>query len=190
MSDIAVTEYFIPTNIVGMVSAVPLALINVAIPRVSALLGEGKRDEYERVLNDTTEKYLALVIPINFGFIVLAQEVMQLYTQDVWPVLIVAAISRIALSFQSVLNNLVMYVNSREKQQVVLLAVFGVMNLVMNFILVAVGCFTVITSLATTTLAVILFVVTCYFYAVKKIGVNCRLFSKRICGYLLASASC
>ena len=192
VSDIAVTEYFIPTNIVGMVSAVPLALINVAIPRVSALLGEGKRDEYERVLNDTTEKYLALVIPINFGFIVLAQEVMQLYTQDVytyvWPVLIVAAISRIALSFQSVLNNLVMYVNSREKQQVVLLAVFGVMNLVMNFILVAVGCFTVITSLATTTLAVILFVVTCYFYAVKKIGVNCRLFSKRICGYLLASA--
>lgn len=141
-----------------MVSAVPLALINVAIPRVSALLGEGKRDEYERVLNDTTEKYLALVIPINFGFIVLAQEVMQLYTQDVytyvWPVLIVAAISRIALSFQSVLNNLVMYVNSREKQQVVLLAVFGVMNLVMNFILVAVGCFTVIASLATTTLAV------------------------------------
>ena len=117
---------------------------------------------------------------------------MQLYTQDVytyvWPVLIVAAISRIALSFQSVLNNLVMYVNSREKQQVVLLAVFGVMNLVINFILVAVGCFTVITSLATTTLAVILFVVTCYFYAVKKIGVNCRLFSKRICGYLLASA--
>ena len=72
-------------------AAVPLALINVAIPRVSALLGEGKRDEYERVLNDTTEKYLALVIPINFGFIVLAQEVMQLYTQDVytyvWPVL-------------------------------------------------------------------------------------------------------
>ena len=67
VSDIAVTEYFIPTNIVGMVSAVPLALINVAIPRVSALLGEGKRDEYERVLNDTTEKYLALVIPINFG---------------------------------------------------------------------------------------------------------------------------
>lgn len=151
VSDIAVTEYFIPTNIVGMVSAVPLALINVAIPRVSALLGEGKRDEYERVLNDTTEKYLALVIPINFGFIVLAQEVMQLYTQDVytyvWPVLIVAAISRIALSFQSVLNNLVMYVNSREKQQVVLLAVFGVMNLVMNFILVAVGCFTVLPRL-------------------------------------------
>ena len=66
VSDIAVTEYFIPTNIVGMVSAVPLALTNVAIPRVSAPLGEGKRDEYERVLNDTTEKYLALVIPINF----------------------------------------------------------------------------------------------------------------------------
>lgn len=99
VSDIAVTEYFIPTNIVGMVSAVPLALINVAIRRVSALLGEREAwDEYERVLNDTTEKYLALVIPINFGFIVLAQEVMQLYTQDVytyvWPVLIVAAISQ------------------------------------------------------------------------------------------------
>ena len=177
---------------VSMVSAVPHALIYVAIPRVSALLGEGKRDEYERVLNDTTEKYLALVIPINFGFIVLAQEVMQLYTRDVytyaWPVLVVAAISRIVLSYQAILNNLVMYVNSREKQQVAFLAVFGIVNLAMNFTLVTLGCFTVITSLATTTAAVALFVITCHTYAIKKLGVNCPLFSKRACGYLLASA--
>lgn len=192
VSDIAVTEYYIPTNMVGMVSAVPHALIYVAIPRVSALLGEGKRDEYERVLNDTTEKYLALVIPINFGFMVLAKEVMQLYTRDVytyaWPVLVVAAISRIVLSYQAILNNLVMYVNSREKQQVAFLAVFGIVNLAMNFTLVALGCFTVITSLATTTAAVALFVITCHTYAIKKLGVNCPLFSKRACGYLLASA--
>ena len=192
VSDIAVTEYYIPTNMVGMVSAVPHALIYVAIPRVSALLGEGKRDEYERVLNDTTEKYLAFVIPINFGFMVLAKEVMQLYTRDVytyaWPVLVVAAISRIVLSYQAILNNLVMYVNSREKQQVAFLAVFGIVNLAMNFTLVALGCFTVITSLATTTAAVALFVITCHTYAIKKLGVNCPLFSKRACGYLLASA--
>lgn len=191
VSDIAVTEYFIPTNIVGMVTMVPHALIYVAIPRASALLGEGKRDEYERVLTTTTEKYLALVIPINLGFIVLAKEVMELYTRDVytyaWPVLIVAAISRIVLSYQAILNNLVMYVNSKEKQQVLLLALFGVVNLVMNFALVAMGCFTVITSLATTTIAVALFVITCQIYAIKKLGVNCHMFSKRTWGYLLVS---
>lgn len=192
VSDIAVTEYYIPTNMVGMVSAVPHALIYVAIPRVSALLGEGKRDEYIRVLQTTTEKYLALVIPINFGFIVLAQEVMQLYTRDVytyaWPVLVVAAISRIVLAYQAVLNNLVLYVNSREKQQVTFLAIFGAVNLAMNFALVALGCFTVITSLATTTLAVMMFVIVCQTYSIKKLGVNCHMFSKRSFGYLLASA--
>ena len=192
VSDIAVTEYYIPTNMVGMVSAVPHALIYVAIPRVSALLGEGKRDEYIRVLQTTTEKYLALVIPINFGFIVLAQEVMQLYTRDVytyaWPVLVVAAISRIVLAYQAVLNNLVLYVNSREKQQVTCLAIFGAVNLAMNFALVALGCFTVITSLATTTLAVMMFVIVCQTYSIKKLGVNCHMFSKRSFGYLLASA--
>ena len=123
---------------------------------------------------------------------VLAKEVMQLYTRDVytyaWPVLVVAAISRIVLSYQAILNNLVMYVNSREKQQVAFLAVFGIVNLAMNFTLVALGCFTVITSLATTTAAVALFVITCHTYAIKKLGVNCPLFSKRACGYLLASA--
>lgn len=192
VSDIAVTEYFIPTNMVGMVSAVPLALINVAIPRTSALLSTGRREEYESVLTATTEKYLALVIPMNFGFMVLAKEIMQLYTLDVytytWPVLILAAVSRIALSYQSVLNNLVMYVNSREKQQVIMLALFGGVNLIMNFVLAALGCFTVMTSLATTTLAVIMFVVTCHIYAVKKMGVNSGIFSKRSCGYLVASA--
>lgn len=192
VSDIAVTEYFIPTNMVGMVSAVPLALINVAIPRTSALLGEGKRGEYEQVLAMTAEKYLALVIPINFGFIVLAKEIMQLYTLDVytytWPVLILAAISRIALSYQSILNNLVMYVNSREKQQVIMLALFGVVNLIMNVILAVLGCFTVMTSLATTTLAIMLFVITCHIYAVKKLGVDSRIFSRRSCGYIAASA--
>ena len=35
---------------------------------------------------------------------------------------------------------------------------------------------------------VILFVVTCYFYTQKKLGIRYNLFSKRICGYFVVSA--
>ncbi|BCI59799.1 oligosaccharide flippase family protein [Solibaculum mannosilyticum] len=192
VNDIAVTEYYIPLTIVGMIAAVPLALVNVAIPRVSAYIADNNRTDYIRVLNKTIQNYMAMMLPMCLGLAVLAPEVMDLYSRGVYtyayPVLVVAALARIAFSFQSIVSNLVMYVNGLERQLVAMLAAFGVLNLITNFVLVWLHWFTPATAMGSTAIMVILFVITCYFYTQKKLGIRYNLFSKRICGYFVVSA--
>lgn len=192
VNDIAVTEYYIPLTIVGMIAAVPLALVNVAIPRVSAYIADNNRADYIRVLNKTIHNYMAMMLPMCFGLAVLAPEVMDLYSRGVYtyayPVLIVASLARIAFSFQSIVNNLVMYVNGLERQLVIMLAGFGVLNLITNFTLVWLHWFNPATAMGSTAIMVILFVITCYFYTQKKLGIHYNLFSKRILGYFIVSA--
>lgn len=47
VNDIAVTEYTLPTTLVGMIGTIPLSLINVAIPRLSSYVG---KEEKKRTL--------------------------------------------------------------------------------------------------------------------------------------------
>lgn len=191
-SQTAVTEYLYPQNIVGMIAAVPLALINVAIPRLSSYLGENNRTDYLRVLNKTIQNYMAVVIPMCLGVAVLAPEIMQLYTRGVYtyayPVLIISAFLRIAFSFQSIINHLVLYVNGMERLQTAFLAAFGVLNAATDGTLLALGLYTPATAMGTTAVIVVLYDITAYFYTQKKLGIHYQLFSKRVLGYLLASA--
>ena len=50
VNDIAVTEYTIPTTLVGMVATIPLALISVAIPRLSNYVGKNDMVSYRSTL--------------------------------------------------------------------------------------------------------------------------------------------
>lgn len=119
VNDIAVTEYTLPTTLAGMLSTIPLSLITVAIPRLSKYIGENDRESYINTLKSTCRTYMAILIPMSFGVMVLAKEIMWLYSKDVYtytyPVLICAALSRIVFGYQSIMTYLVMYVNSMEK---------------------------------------------------------------------------
>ena len=191
INDVWVTEYVLPYTLVGMISTVPLSLVTVAIPRLGAYVGNGDRKGYFEVLNSTTNLYMAMVIPMAMGVAVLSKEIMQLYTQGVYtyvyPVLVVAGVARIVYAYQSVITNLVMYVNSMENMLVIMLAIFGVCNVVFKLILSVAGALTPLTATATTALAALLFVVFAYGYTCYRLKTRYALFSKRVLGYLLVS---
>ena len=54
---------------------------------------------------------MAIVIPISIGILVLAKEIMWIYTKDVYtyvyPVLIVTALARIPFAYQSLILSLI-----------------------------------------------------------------------------------
>ncbi len=193
ISDISVTEYTLPTTLVGMICTIPLSLVTVAIPRLSGYLGEGDHDKYIDTLKNTNRVYMALLIPITFGLLVLAKEVMWLYSKDVYtyayPVLAAAAVSRIIYGYESVMTYLVMYVNGLEKQLTLFLLYGGIINLVLNFALVAVGWFTAATAVLTTTLSVLVFIVIANLYIKKHLGVTGLFFPKEIRRYYYVAAT-
>lgn len=191
IGDLAVTEYFLPTNLVGMIAAVPLALISVVIPRLSSYIGGGDKAQYNKLLNKTISNYMLVVIPMALGMGALAQEIMQFYSKGkytyIFPILIVAAFMRIIYGFQSIVVNLVMYVNSLEKPLTLFLLIFGLVNLVSNFVLVWLGIFSPITSLITTAIAILLFTIVGYIYTRNILNIEYKLVTKEILGYFIVS---
>lgn len=191
VGDISVTEYFLPTNLVGMIAAVPLALISVAIPRLSSYIGNEEKYEYEALLNKTINNYMLIVIPMALGIGALAQEIMQFFSQGkytyIFPILIAAAFMRIIYGFQSIVVNLVMYVNSLEKPLTLFMLIFGIVNLVANTVLIVLKIFTPMTALITTAIAILMFTIVGYVYTRTKLKINYNLFTKEIIGYFLVS---
>lgn len=193
VNDIAVTEYTIPTTLMGMLGSIPLSLITVCIPRLSHYIGCGDKKRYYETLQNTTRVFMAILIPMSFGVCVLSKEIMWLYSKDVYtyafPILALAGLSRIVFGYQSIVANLIMYVNGLEKQLTVFLFGGGVVNLILNFLMVALNRFNAFTALATTVISTILFVIVVTVYSKKRLQMKCVLFTKEILGYLLVSGS-
>lgn len=191
VSDIAVTEYTLPTNLIGMISTIPLSLITVAIPRLSKYIGENDKENYMNTLHSTCRVYMAILIPMSFGVMVLSKEIMWLYSKDVYtyayPVLVCAALSRIIYGYQSIMTYLVMYVNAMEKQLTVMLLGGGIINIVLNAVLIGLKRLTALSALLTTMISVLVFITISNQYARKKLKIECGLFTNEIRRYFLVA---
>ena len=191
VNDIAVTEYTLPTTLVGMIGTIPLSLINVAIPRLSSYVGKEEKEAYIETLHNTTRVYMAILAPMVFGIFVLAKEIMWLYSGDVYtyvyPVLAIAALSRIVYGYDSKLSNLVMYVNGLEKELTIFLFGGGVINVILNGILIISGNFSAKNALITTMLSIILFVIVGARYSEKRLKIKLKFFSWEILRYFVVS---
>lgn len=186
------TEYLLPYNLVAMIGAIPLSLISVAIPRLSAYCGEKDWKSYEKTLNQTIKSFMAILIPICFGIFVLSKEIMLIYMNQysyAYAVLMVAAITRLAFGYQSIINNLILYINGMEKQMAILLAIFGVFNIGTNLVLKEIGLFLPNWTLFTNGLSCLCFNFVAYQYIKRKLpDLQYQLFPKRVIGYFIVAA--
>ena len=101
--------------------------------------------------------------------------------------LMVACITRIFISLESVMNNLVMYPNDREDRILKVSLVCGISNLLINYLLVLFKIFSPITALATTGLVELMVFIIHYIYAKKKMNINVQVFSKKNITYIILS---
>lgn len=191
VNDIAVTEYTIPVTLVGMVGSLPLAIVVVAMPRLSKLLGDNNRLEYQKTIQDISASYMSMMLPMAFGIAVLSKEIMWLYTGDkytyAYPVLIVAALTRIPHAYFVISANLAMYINGMEKALMVFSIAGGLLNLGMNYTLVAMHVFTPLTAALTTFVANVAEALLAVWYSKIKMQVNFGFFNRRIWGYVIVS---
>lgn len=191
VSDIAVTEYTIPTTLMGMLSTIPLSLISVSIPRLSNYVGIKDMAAYKNTLENTIRIYMSILIPMAFGVFVLSKEIMWLYTKDVYtyafPVLMLIAMVRIIYGYKSIVMNLMMYVWGFEKKLTLFLLAGGILNLAGNLVLVGIGQFSAFTSLITTAIASLVATIVGKVYFEKQLSIKIKFLSREIIRYFLVA---
>ena len=188
---VAVTIYFIPYYILYTLASIPYSVIMVAIPRMSYLIANDTKEAYEKSLNKVISSLYFLIIPMCFGLVALAYEVIYIYAGENYlaaiPLLIVACIHRLFLSTESTMTHLVMYPNNKEKTLLKLTLGCGIVNLIVNILLVIFKVFTPFTAMFTTMLAEILLIAIEYSYISHKLKIKPIYFSKQNIRYLILS---
>lgn len=193
VNDVAVTLYYIPYYIVSTLVSIPYAIINVSIPRLSYLLKNEGKEKYQEKLNNSISSLLFIIIPMCFGMFVLANEIIYLYAGEEYLTaivpLMIACIIRIVISLESVMNNLIMYPNDQENRILKISLICGILNLIMNYMLVLFKIFNPSTAMITTGISEIILVVTHYIYSRRKLNLTVNIFSKNNIIYLILGIS-
>lgn len=189
VGDKAVTLYYIPYYIVSTLVSIPYAIINVSIPRLSYLLKNEGRENYQEKLNNSISSLLFIIIPMCFGMFVLAKEIIFLYAGNEYMTavvpLMIACMVRIVISLESVMNNLIMYPNDKENRILKISFICGVLNLIMNYILVFIDIFSPATAMLTTGLSELAVFILHYIYSRRNLKLTVSIFSKNNLTYLI-----
>lgn len=191
VSGVSVTVYYTAYYLISTLSAIPYSIINVSIPRLSYLLKNEGKEIYEEKLNNSISSLIFIIVPMCLGVFVLSKEAIILYAGKKYLMaivpLMIACITRIFISLESVMNNLVMYPNNREDRILKVSLTCGISNLIINYLLVLFKIFSPLTALATTGLVELTIFIIHYTYARKKMNIDVRVFSKKNMTYILLS---
>lgn len=191
VSGVSVTVYYTAYYLISTLSAIPYSIINVSIPRLSYLLKNEGKEIYEEKLNNSISSLIFIIVPMCLGVFVLSKEAIILYAGKKYLMaivpLMIACITRIFISLESVMNNLVMYPNNREDRILKVSLACGISNLIINYLLVLFKIFSPLTALATTGLVELTIFIIHYTYARKKMNIDVQVFSKKNMTYILLS---
>ena len=183
VSNVSVTMYYIPYYIVSTLAAIPYSIINVSIPRLSYMLKNESKEKYEEKLNNSLSSLMFIIIPMCLGIFVVANEVIFIYAGEKYMAavipLMIACITRIFISLESVMNNLVMYPNDKENRILKVSLCCGLLNLLMNYILVYFKMFNPSTALITTGFSEIIVLIWHYLYAKRNMKIKVEILSKK-----------
>lgn len=191
VDNVSVSVYYLAYYLMTTLMAVPSSITNVSLPRLSYVLSTQGKEEYLLIFKKAVSALFFITIPMCIGVVVLAPEIMYLYGGEKYMMvtncLILAAIFRITFCIESVINNLVMYPNNKEKSLLKILLLFGVFNALINFILIKSSLFTPFTAMLTTGLLELSLGIYEYFYVRKKMDLKIEIFTKENFTYLFLS---
>lgn len=189
VSSVSVTMYYIPYYIVSTLVAIPYSIIYVSIPRLSYLLSTEGKEKYEEKLNNSISSLLFIIIPMCLGVFVLSKEIILIYGGEKYlraiiP-LMITSIIRIFICLESVMNNLVLYPNNKENRIIKVSLTCGILNLIMNYLLVFTHKLSPTTAMITTGIAEITIFTWHYIYSKNKLKIKVNIFTKENIIYLL-----
>lgn len=188
---VAVTEYSLPLNAINMIGAMLISLLTVSIPRLSYHISQGNIKAYLNLLNTSSRVFFMILFPACIGLACISYEAMYLYTNGAYAytndILALFSLRFLVISIYSIFSNQILYIHQREKDLVIILLLGGIINLILNVILMQTHNFTPTTAIMSTIVAEFIMLTAMYTYIRTIMKIEYMLFSFNNMKYLCYS---
>lgn len=188
---VAVTEYSLPLNAINMIGAMLISLLIVSIPRLSYHISCGDTKAYLNLLNTSSQVFFMILFPACIGLACVSYEAMYLYTNGAYAytndILALFSLRFLVISIYSIFSNQILYIHNREKDLVYILLIGGIVNLILNVILMQTKNFTPTSAIMSTIIAEFIMLSIMYTYIRTKMKIEYTLFSFNNMKYLCYS---
>ena len=185
-----VAFYSVGQRIMEICRALLITITYVSLPRLSYYLGKDDK-LYCKNLNKLFNTIMMLCIPLAVGLCVVSENIVLLfaggqYTAATIP-LMIFSIRIITLMIESVTSQQVLFLHRKEKMVAFINIIFGLLNLILNYLFVKMKIFTPTTAIATTLLVETFVVITEIIYIQKKYNIRISIFNSNNIKYFLSS---
>lgn len=188
---VVLSYYVVGQGIMQVLNTFMMSVIQSIAPRLHSYIEKEDKTDYIQLLNKVTKIYFMLIFPAVMGMILFSSEILSLYAgnqyNDGFGVIACFGIYMITLAYDEIAGNQVMYVHKKEGKQVKMLFIGGIFNVLLNFILIKTGHFSVNASILSTGVANILVIIYQYFYIRKVLKLKIKLYGLEIYKYLVVS---
>ena len=186
----SVAFYSVGQKIMEITRSLLLTLTFVTLPRLSYYLNN-QYDLYLLNLNKLIHIVLMLAIPMGIGLMLLSHSIVLVfagsqYSEAVWP-LCIFGFRFITLMVENITAQQTMFLHGKEKIIALCNAMWGVCNLLLNYLFVKIGVFTPSTAIATTLFAELGLLTTELWYIKTRLNIRIVLFTKDSGIYFLLS---
>ncbi|SFD03615.1 oligosaccharide flippase family protein [Clostridium uliginosum] len=173
--------YYMAQRIMNLVNTLMLTLVTVTMPRLSNYLGNDSKDEYLLLLIKIVKIYFLFLFPSSIGLACLSKEIILIFGKGAYlqaiPVLAIFSMYMLSLGVQNIISNQILYLYKKEKYDSILILLGGIINFILNILLVIIGKFTIVTAITTTLIANLIVIVLQYKLVTKIIKLDINLFA-------------
>lgn len=193
VNDVEVSVYQIPHYIMGMINSLAVAVAAVSIPRLSHVLHTEGFGAFRDLHQTVSHSFLFMLFPACMGVFCLSREVIVLYgsTKYLECVLPMAlfALTYIPSAYSYLLGDVFLFLTGYERMLAFFNFIGGGINVLLNFVLIALGRFNALTAVATLFIAYTAVGIICYLYIRLHLKIRVTLVDRTILRYFLLSLS-
>lgn len=139
-NDYIVGIYSVSTKVYQMVNTLMASLIIVTVPRLSLLIGQGKKVGYQKLLLQVVQTIAILTLPCSVGVFMISKEIVILISGNSYiravTSLRILCIALLFAVFTNLLTNCVLIPQKREKDVLLSTCISALVNLVLNILLI------------------------------------------------------
>jgi O-antigen/teichoic acid export membrane protein len=195
-SNIGSTEagyYGVAQKIMYMIDMLLFTIVQVSMSRLTNYLANHSKEVYLNLLNKVVKIYFLLLFPASIGLLGVSKQVIIIMGKgtDIYlpavPILMVFSIYMLTIGIDRIIADQIIYIFGREKTDAKLVLIGGILNLILNKLLIITNTFTPTTVIATTLIANLVVIAMEYRLVKKGLNLDIHLFTFENLKYLYYS---
>lgn len=185
--------YGVAQKVMSMIDILIFTIVQVSMARLSNYLENYSKKMYSELLNKVIKIYFFLLFPSSIGLLCISKQVIIIVGKgtDVYlsaiPILMIFSLYMLTIGIDRIIANQIIYIFGKEREDVKLVFIGGIINFVLNEILIFVNMFTPINVILTTLCANIIVILMEYSLVKRDIKLDVEIFTFSNFKYIMYS---